>query len=258
MINISPNPILFQTNSLTIHYYGVIMVLAILIAIYVVNKLAQRKDYNLHQLDDLYFYVIILGIIGARFYEVFFFSWSYYQHHLVDIFKIWNGGLAIQGTILFGILTVYIFCKRRKLSFWKYTDLLVVGLSLGQSIGRWGNFFNQELYGRITNLPWAIYIERTGNFRHPLFLYESILDLLLFFLLKHFFKKKHFNGSITLLYLGAYSLIRFAMEFLRIDHCPVVLGFRLPQLVSIIVLWVAIIFSLSVRYLTKKEKHDNV
>ena len=241
MINISPNPILFKIGQFRVYWYGLIMVLAILVAICIISKLAKKKGYNIKQLENLYFYVIIMGLIGARVYEVLFFNWSYYQNHLLDIFKIWNGGLAIQGTILFGIVTIYIFCKKNKLLFWKYTDLLVLGLILGQVIGRWGNFFNQELYGRVSNLPWAIYIERTANFHHPVFLYESILNLILFFILLKLFKKGYFNGFVTLLYLGGYSLIRFLMEFIRIDPTPLVLGIRLPQLVSFLVIIISIV-----------------
>jgi len=177
MINIIPNSILLEVGKFKIHWYGFIMVLAILIAIYFISKLAKKREYDTSQLENLYFYVILIGLVGARLYEVFFFNWGYYQSHVLDIFKVWNGGLAIQGTILFGIVTVYIFCKKNKLVFLKYTDLLVIGLALGQSIGRWGNFFNQELYGRVSSLPWAIYIERTANYHHPLFLYEAILNL---------------------------------------------------------------------------------
>ena len=240
MINISPNPILLEFGQFKIYYYGLIMVLAILIAIFVITKLAKKRGYDLNQLENLYFYIIIMGLIGARVYEVLFFNWSYYQNNLLDIFKVWNGGLAIQGTILFGIVTVYIFCKKNRLVFLKYTDLLVIGLILGQSIGRWGNFFNQELYGRVSDLPWAIYIERTASFHHPVFLYEIILNIILFFVLLKLFKKGYFNGLITFLYLGGYSLIRFFMEFMRIDPTPLVLGVRLPQLVSFMV----IIFSI--------------
>jgi phosphatidylglycerol---prolipoprotein diacylglyceryl transferase len=241
MINISPNSVLLEVGQLKIHWYGFIMVLAILISVYVINRLAKKKEYNIEKLESLYFYVILIGLVGARIYEVLFFNWSYYQNNLLDIFKIWNGGLAIQGTILFGVVTVYIFCKKNKLFFWKYTDLLVIGLALGQSIGRWGNFFNQELYGYISNLPWAIYIERTGNFHHPVFFYEAILNLILFFILLKLFKREHFNGLITLSYLGGYSLIRFCMEFIRIDPTPLVLGLRLPQLVSFIVIIISVI-----------------
>jgi phosphatidylglycerol---prolipoprotein diacylglyceryl transferase len=241
MINISPNPVLLNIGQIKLHWYGLIMVIAILFGIYVVNKLARGRKYDLKQIENLYFYVIIFGLLGARVYEVLFFNWSYYQNHLLDIFKVWNGGLAIQGTILFGVVTVYIFCKKNKLSFWKYTDLLVLGLILGQVIGRWGNFFNQELYGRVSNLPWAIYIERTASFHHPVFLYEAILNLVLFFILFKIFKKEYFNGLITLSYLGGYSFIRFWMEFIRADSTPLVFGIRLPQLVSFIVVIVSII-----------------
>ncbi len=235
-INIIPNSILVDFGFVKIYWYGFIISLGILISLFFVHKVAKQKKYNLKKLEDLYFYVIVFGLIGARLYEVFFFNWSYYQHNLINIFKVWEGGLAIQGTILFGILTVYIFCRKNNLKFFQYTDLLVLGLILGQAIGRWGNFFNQELYGRISSLPWAIYIERTGLFHQPVFLYESILNIILFFILYRVFKKQQKFGLTTLLYIGGYSLIRFLMEFIRIDPCPIVLGIRLPQLVSFVVI----------------------
>ena len=235
-INIIFNPVLVDFGFAKIYWYGFIISLGVLISLFFVHKIARQKGYNLKKIEDLYFYVIIFGLIGARLYEVFFFNWSYYQNNLINIFKVWEGGLAIQGTILFGILTVYIFCKKNKLKFFQYTDLLVLGLILGQAIGRWGNFFNQELYGKISGLPWAIYIERTGFFHHPVFLYESILNLILFFVLYQIFKKQSKQGLTTLIYLGGYSLIRFLMEFIRIDSCPIVLGIRLPQLISFLVI----------------------
>jgi len=266
MINIIPNSILVDFGFVKIYWYGFIISLGILISLFFVHKVAKQKKYNLKKLEDLYFYAIIFGLIGARLYEVFFFNWSYYQHNLINIFKVWEGGLAIQGTILFGVLTVYIFCKKNKsphfkksggdklsqlkgkcgdkLKFFQYTDLLVLGLILGQAIGRWGNFFNQELYGRISSLPWAIYIERTGLFHHPVFLYESILNLILFFILYQVFKKQQKFGLTTLLYIGGYSLIRFLMEFIRIDHCPIILGIRLPQLISFLVIIAVVLFYL--------------
>ena len=234
-INIIFNPVLVDLGFVKIYWYGFIISLGILISLFFVHRTAKQKGYNLKKIEDLYFYVIIFGLIGARLYEVFFFNWSYYQNNLINIFKVWEGGLAIQGTILFGVLTVYVFGRKNKLAFWRYTDLLVLGLILGQAIGRWGNFFNQELYGKISTLPWAIYIERTGFFHHPVFLYESILNLILFFILRQVFKKQQNFGLTTLLYIGGYSFIRFLMEFIRIDPCPIVFGVRLPQLVSFIV-----------------------
>ena len=252
MINIIPNPVLLKIGQFNIYWYGLIIVLAISIAMAAVNFLARKNNYNKEKLESLYFYLIIFGLIGARLYEVFFFNWVYYQNHLGNIFKIWNGGLAIQGTILFGIVTIYIFCKKNKLLFWKYTDLLVIGLALGQSIGRWGNFFNQELYGHVSGLPWAIYIEKTANFHHPVFLYESILNLILFFILINLFKRKYFKGLVTWCYLGGYSLIRFGMEFLRVDPAPIILGIRLPQLVSLVVIMISFVL------IFKKQNIDKI
>ena len=241
MLNFTPSSILLEIGPLRIHWYGLIIVFAVLVAVFIVDKLARKKDYNIKKLDSLYFYVIVFGLIGARVYEVLFFNWHYYKFHLLDIFKIWQGGLAIQGVILFGIIAIYVYCKKNKLNFLKYTDIFTIGLILGQAIGRWGNFFNQELFGRISDLPWAIYIERTMNFHHPVFLYESLLNFALFFILLKLFKRRHFNGMVTFVYLGGYSLIRFFMEFIRIDKVPIVFGVRLPQLISFLVIIAVVI-----------------
>ncbi|MCD4705385.1 prolipoprotein diacylglyceryl transferase [bacterium] len=243
-LNISPQSVLFQIGNFRVHYYGLIMVTAILICIFIANRLARQKNIDLWKLDNLYFYLIIFGILGARLYEVLFFSWQYYQNNLLAIFKIWQGGLAIQGVIIAGIITVFVYSRKNKISFLKYASLLAVVLPLGQAIGRWGNFFNQELYGRMTSLPWAIYIENTNLYHHPLFLYESILNIILFIILYNIYKKGKFDQQVLFFYISGYGIIRFLMEFWRIDHCPLIFNIRLPQLVSLIAIIVgtALIF----------------
>ena len=250
MINISPNPILFELGFVRIYWYGLIMVFGIISGIYVIIKISKNKSYNLEKLWDLFFYLILFGIIGARLYQVFFFNWNYYQSNLFQIFAVWNGGMAIQGSIIACVITLFVYCKKNKLFFLEYADLLAVALPFGQAIGRWGNFFNSELYGKVSNLPWAIYIKSTGRFHQPLFFYESILDLILFFILLRVYKRSNHKGYVFFSYIFGYGIIRFLMEFLRIDNAPMIYGIRLPQIVSVFF----VLISVALFYLTKKNK----
>jgi phosphatidylglycerol---prolipoprotein diacylglyceryl transferase len=267
-----PQPILFSWSFISIYWYGLIVVLAILLAAWYAMTIAKNKpaiDYN--KLDSLFFYLLIFSFIGARLYHVFSFNWQYYSQNLFDIVKIWQGGLAIQGAILAGIVTVYFWFKKnmnsvknkQKISFLQITDWLAPALILGQFLGRWGNYFNQELFGKPTNASYGIPIgfanrvEGYENFSHfhPTFFYESILSLVLFFILYNLTKAKLKLGTITLIYLGGYSLIRFGLEFIRIDPAPMFLGLRLPQVVSLLViLAVIVLFKVIYKPLPKSGK----
>ncbi len=252
MINIVPNPILLDLGIIKIHYYGLIFVFSVLISMFVIGKITKKQNnYDKNHIENLYLYLLVAGIIGARLYSVFFFDWNYYRYNLIDILKIWNGGIAIQGAVIVGILTLYIYSKRNKLDFLKYVDLFALVIPLGQAIGRWGNFFNGELYGKISSLPWAIYVEDTGLYHHPVFLYESILNIILFVILFRALSRGYFKGKIISYYLIGYGSIRFMMEFLRMDTVPMLVGIRLPMIMSIFWLIIGIILLL---LLTKKYK----
>lgn len=251
-----PDPIFLNLGFITIRWYGLLISLAILACLWLVLKLAQEKKITADQIYDLAFWSVLGGIIGARLYEVFILDWPYYAHNLLAIFKIWQGGLAIHGAILGGALATWLWAKKNQLNFWLLTDLIVVALPLGQAIGRWGNYFNQELFGPPTS--WKIGIPIVENHRptgwenqayfQPVFLYESLLDLFLFFGLLMIFKKtKTSPGVITLWYLLGYAVIRFMLEFIRLEATPVVWGWRWPQLVS------AFIFVLSLFFLLKRR-----
>jgi phosphatidylglycerol:prolipoprotein diacylglycerol transferase len=170
-----------------------------------------------------------LGLIGARLYHVIS-SWDFYSHNLGLIFAIWKtgGGLGIFGAVVGGILGLYIYIRWKRLSILQWLDICAPPLILGQAIGRWGNFFNQELYGHPTNLPWAIYIDpehrlpgyEAFDYFHPLFLYESLWNFLGCFLLLFLGRKlKHrlLDGDIFFIYVIYYSVGRFFLEGLRID-----------------------------------------
>ncbi|MFA4871444.1 MAG: prolipoprotein diacylglyceryl transferase [Patescibacteria group bacterium] len=243
-----PQPIFFQFGWLTIRWYGLLMALSFIIGIFILTALGRKKGIKSDDVYDLAFWLVIGGIIGARLYEVFFINWDYYKNNLSAIFKIWQGGLAIHGAIIAGLIVLWFWAKKKKFSFWLLTDLLAVPLALGQAIGRWGNYFNQELFGPPTNLPWGIPIGEANRpalfmnekYFQPAFLYESILDLVLFLIIIRAIKRGARQGVATVIYFLGYGLIRFFMEFVRIDETPNVLGLRLPQLASLLIILAAI------------------
>jgi len=297
MINYTPNPILFNLGIVRIYWYGFLITLGIVLGFCIFYKFARRAGINKDLIFDLAFWSLIFGLIGGRFYHVLS-EINYYISHPLEIFYIWNGGMGIFGVLLAGVLVFYIFSgshpeltqasegsrERKKIgilrlrqpadpqndTFLRLLDFLAPALALAQSIGRWGNYFNSELYGSPSNLPWAIPIspiKRLAGFEsftsfHPTFLYESIFCFILFLLLviltSHQYGGKegsHHNNSgfIFFLYLLLYSSWRFLNEFLRIDYQPTWLNLRLAQWVSLIL----IIFSLLFFFKLKKWYNKN-
>lgn len=233
----------FQLGPVFVHFYGIILMIGALAGAWLASLEARRKGYNPEIVWDGLVWVMIGGIIGARLWHIFTPPQSmveqgittyWYLTHPLDLLAVWRGGLGIPGAVIGGILALYWFCKRNKLPFLVWTDIGAPGLALGQAIGRWGNFVNQEVYGAPTNLPWAVRIEpryRMPGFEeietyHPLFLYESIwslfnLTLLLWLGRKYGSRLK--NGDLFLVYLIVYPTGRFLLEFLRLD--PAIVGF---------------------------------
>ncbi|MBT4277121.1 prolipoprotein diacylglyceryl transferase [Candidatus Falkowbacteria bacterium] len=263
-----PDPIIFSIGPLQFYWYGFFVSLAIVLGIVVAQKLGKKYEIPKQQILDLAVYVIVFGFIGARIYDVFL-EFPYYLKHPLDIFKVWKGGLAIHGGLIGGALAGYYFVKKNKLNFWLTADIVAVAIALGQAIGRWGNYFNQELYGLPTNLPWGIpidflhrplYLYQNANYFHPTFLYESILNfcnfLFLLFLHKKRLLKKQSKvlalGNIFLVYLANYALIRFVLEFIKIDTTPILFGMRFPQLFSLLLF---IFVVLGLRYKITKAKN---
>lgn len=237
-----PKPIVFSIGSIDIHWYGIIIAVGLLVGLFITIKLAKKRQVDVNHVYNLFFYLVIFCPIGARIAHVIG-DWCYYKNNLGEIYKIWDGGLGIVGAIFVGILIVYIYSRIKNIIFWKLTDLITPGIILSQSIGRWGNYFNQELFGRPTNLLWAIRIELSNRpvgyenyyFFHPLFLYESILDFIIFIILIFYINsKKSREGFTTLFYFLFYFLIRFFLEFLRIN--AVSLGFLA------VVQWISLVF----------------
>ncbi|NLB32841.1 MAG: prolipoprotein diacylglyceryl transferase, partial [Tissierellia bacterium] len=237
----------FRIFGIDVMWYGVIISTGVLLGVLIALKEAKRTGFKEDNLLDFLLYAIPAGIVGARAYYVIF-SWDYYSQNLSQIINIRNGGLAIHGAIIAGVITGIIFCKKRKINFLELIDLVIPSLILGQAIGRWGNFVNQEAYGGPTDLPWGIIVN--GQKVHPTFLYESLINIFIFIFLIWFRKnKKATHGQIFGLYLILYSAGRFFVEGLRTDSL-MFLGMRVAQLISIasIILGAALLL-----YLKKKK-----
>lgn len=227
----SPGPVLISYGPFTIRWYGLLTALAFLAALSVATKvLKTRKEkfkeaekISEDELSNFAIVAILTGLVGARAWFVFL-EWAYFWQHPLETFQIWLGGQSIQGGIIGAALGtwIYLWFKYRKLSVSflpHYLELLAcisVAAPLGQAIGRWGNFFNEEAFGSVTHLPWKLYISHTGSFHHPTFLYEMLWNLILFGLLYGLRLKLRSNQLIGL-YLMGYSLGRLMIEPLRTD-----------------------------------------
>jgi phosphatidylglycerol:prolipoprotein diacylglycerol transferase len=241
----SPGPTLIELGPLTIRWYGLLIASAVLIGVSLSQYLAKRRKVNPDLLGDLAIWLVLAAIPSARLYYVLF-EWEQYAQRPDQIIAIWNGGIAIHGAILGGTLATIIFARIQKISVWQLADLVVPSLILGQAIGRWGNFFNSEAFGRPTNLPWKLYIppqQRPSGFTnveyfHPTFLYESLWDLMVFGLLMTLFfrdlkrKPRLKVGTLALVYMVAYSSGRVWIEGLRTDSLMVG-PLRMAQIVSL-------------------------
>ncbi|AEG59173.1 prolipoprotein diacylglyceryl transferase [Desulforamulus ruminis] len=230
------SPYLFVWGPIALRWYGVLMMVAVVLGTWLALREARRVGVKGDDIIDLVLICAPLSWIGARLYYVVL-RWDYYSQNLIEIPMIWHGGLAIHGGLLTAVLTGYIFTRIRKLRFWQIADIVAPSFPLGQAIGRWGNFFNQEAYGYPTDLPWAMYID--GAYRHPTFLYESLWNILVFIILMLYRGKKKVDGQLFMIYLGFYSIGRFFIEGLRTDS--LMLGpLRAAQVVSLLLLVTAV------------------
>ena len=242
------DPIAFEIFGKPIYWYGIIISLGVLIGIYLAMREAKRLELDPEIIIDFCLLAIPLAIIGARIYYVVF-QWDAYKDNPIDAIKIWEGGLAIFGAVIGGVIAALIFTRWRKLDFWLLVDIVAPSLILGQALGRWGNFFNQEAYGyAITNPAWqwfpaAVFIEKNQQWHMATFFYESLWNFIVFLFLIFYRKRKKRNGEVFLLYLILYSCGRIVIEGLRTDSLywgP----FRVSQLLSgiLIVLGTAMFF----------------
>lgn len=231
----------FQIGPIFIRYYGIIIMLGAVAGGWLATREAKRRGFDPEIVWDLLIWLIIGGVVGARLWHIFTPSPSaiaegrttiFYLTHPFDLINLRNGGLGIPGAVIGGVVALFFYTRRHALPFAEWIDIAAPSLALGQAIGRWGNFFNQEIYGAPTNLPWRIYIDpshrlpefETQAYYHPLFLYESLWNLanlaLLIWLIRRFSDRlKH--GDIFLVYLIVYPIGRFLLDFLRLDAAMV-------------------------------------
>ncbi len=243
------NPIFIKIGNIIIYWYSMIILLAFIIGCLLILKEAKKQGIPKDKIEDFMFYTIPICLIGARIYYVIF-EFDYYKNYPMDIFKVWEGGLAIHGGIIAGFLCILYFTKKNKINLLKMLDIIVVSLIIGQIIGRWGNFMNSEAYGPATTLNFleslhlpkfiikGMYID--GIYHHPTFLYESLwnlIGLIIMLIIKN--TKINKVGLLTSIYLIWYGIGRFLIESLRTDSL-MLLNIKVAQLISIIFILIGI------------------
>jgi len=247
-----------KIGPLTLNFYGLLIMLGVVAAAILSYYEAKRRNLNTEVILDSLTWIVIGGVIGARLWHIFTppasmvaqgITTQYYLTHPLAAIAVWRGGLGIPGAVAGGAFAFYLYSKKRGLKFGLWADIFAPGLALGQAIGRWGNFINQEVYGSPSDLPWAITIDpqhRLPEFMayetyHPLFLYESIfnfLNMLFLLWISRKFEDKLENGDVFLTYLVSYPVYRFFMEYLRLDNSYVG-GINANQTLMIIIAVIA-------------------
>lgn len=268
--NFSLDPVAFRIplpwtegGSHPIMWYGIIITLAMIIGFAISLRKAKYEGIKSDDMFDLAIYLIIFCMIGARLYYVL--SKPNEYHSFLEVIAIWNGGLAIYGGIIAGALTIILFSRIKRIKAAKLLDVATPGLIIGQAIGRWGNFFNAEAHGTVTDLPWRMGIMEGGfgtmQYYHPTFLYESLWNVLGFALLMLLYKKKKFDGQNVLFYLVWYGVGRYFIEGLRTDSLYLLenaLGqtVRVSQLVSVLCVVGGVILTLVGSSAAKRRRLD--
>jgi len=266
------DPVIFSVGNISIRWYSLFIFLGIIVAYFLIGKESKRKDLDKEFVFNLCFWVILFGILGARLYYVIF-SFSEYKDNLMDIFKLWQGGLAIHGGIIAGLITLIVYCKKYNVKKELMTDIAVPGIIIAQAIGRWGNFFNGEAFGKATTDTFLkslkiipnfitenmfLYDQADGlwSYRHPCFYYESlwcILGFIILLLIRKYYKKRE-DGFLTGFYMFWYGLGRFFIEFLRTDALPLFgTSIKVAQVVSLLLFVSGLVVMI---YLIIKQKKN--
>ena len=258
------NPYVYKIGNFGIRWYSLLILIGVIIGIRMLEKEGQRFNINKDFLFNLAFWAIVIGIIGARIYYVIF-NFNLYKNDIFSIFKIWEGGLAIHGGIIAGVITIALYCKKYKMQFLRITDLCIAPLLLAQAFGRWGNFFNGEAHGAVTSLAHlkSLHIPEfiikgmniSGIYYEPTFLYESIFCLVGFIIILIVRRGKYIKvGMQTALYLMYYSVIRFFIESMRTDSLMLG-GFKVAQIVSILLFLTGLIM---IMMISRKSKFEDL
>lgn len=254
---------LFFIGDFPIRAYGVMLALAIISGASVAYFLLKKDGRGWHEhIIDFSITVAIAGLIGARLWDVFFFDWHYYSNHLLEIPYVWQGGMAIQGGVVFGTLAGFWFVKKHNIDAWAFADVFAPALILAQSVGRMANLFNGDAFGHPTGGNFGIlYPESTLAYRtygnQPLWpaeIWEGQIDILIFVALLLFSSFKHAKGQVFVLYAILYSAARFFLEFLRGDYVNLTMGLKSAQMTSLIVMIVGVCVFIYFGYLDKKQQ----
>ncbi|MEK3887906.1 prolipoprotein diacylglyceryl transferase [Bacillus sp. FSL K6-3431] len=242
------NPVAIKFGPVSVAWYGIIIGLGIALALYVAIRESDRRGLHKDLFADLMIWAIPIAIISARIYYVIF-QWDYYGQNPGEIIKIWEGGIAIHGALIGSVITTVIFTRLKGVSFWKVVDIAAPSIILGQAIGRWGNFINQEAHGReVTraflenlHLPQFIIDQMfiNGAYYHPTFLYESIWNIIGFAILIALRRVNLRRGELFLSYVIWYSVGRFFIEGLRTDSLMLTDSLRIAQVISLILIVIA-------------------
>ena len=247
------DPVLVSIGPFEIRYYGLFFVLGFVIAYFMLNYLVKRKKIGLTKDDiaDFLLYIMIGTVLGARIFYVFAYNLPFYLQNPFEAVAIWHGGLSFHGGFIGAIIATFYFCKKKKIDFYTIADIAVIPLALGLALGRLGNFTNGELYGRITNVPWAVKFPDAEGFRHPSQIYEALKDLIIFFTLWIIKDKKFPPGFMFWLFVVMYSALRFFVEFFRQpdEQLGFIIGFlSMGQILSVVMFFVGIVFIYKLLY----------
>ena len=258
------NPIAFHLGNLSVKWYGVIMAVAIVLATWMSISEGKKRQIESDDFIDLLLWAVPLGYVGARIYYVIF-EWGYYSQHPNQIIAIWNGGIAIYGGLIAGLIVLLVFCYKRMLPPFLMLDVISPGIMAAQILGRWGNFINQEAHGGPTTLHFleSLHLPEfiiqqmkiNGVYYQPTFLYESFFNLIGLIIILSLRHKKHFfkQGEVFMSYLMWYSVVRFFVEGLRTDSLYIFGVIRVSQLLSLI-LFIGVLFLFIYRRVKVKPK----
>lgn len=241
------NPVAFNIFGIAIKWYGILIASGMLIGAILAIMESRRTNFDENYILDVILVSIPSAIVGARLYYVIL-EWNYYKSNLSEIFAIRNGGLAIHGGIIAAVIAAFIYTRIKNIKFLRVADICAPSIILGQAIGRWGNFLNQEAFGGsvtkefISHFPKFIQNQMliSGVYHHPTFLYESCWDILVFVFLIAYRRKNKITGTVFFIYLALYSLGRFFIEGLRTDSLMIG-NLRMAQVVSVVFILISVI-----------------
>lgn len=261
--NTIPSAIAFHLGPVPIRWYGIMLTIGVVVAYFLARQCFYKSGRNPIEFDRLLLPLVIIGLLGARLFNVFIFEWDYFKNHLNEMWYVWQGGLAFQGGLFFAGMYAWWWSMKQKIHFLVLADIVAPALAIGQAIGRVGNYFNQEIFGLPTNLPWGIKITpefrpaefSSSNYFHPVFLYELIGLVILGVALLMFSRKPKPAGFIFGWYLIGSGILRLLLEFIRIDEQMIFGGVRVGMILSFFVIIVG--FIMLVRYLSNPSYNKN-